>query len=245
MEELETSFLDGAHVICTTLNSAAAASMERTVGAAVAIIDEAAQAVEPATLIPLQLGSCCTAAVELPGGGGGGGGGASEQPQGGSEPPRRIRHVVLVGDPQQLAATTFGRQAGHQAAYSRSLFERLQRAGHPTHLLDTQYRMHPAISQHPAALFYDGRLRDAPQLLPGSGDRRARRFHGRGWAPFLFFDLAAGGQEVVGKSSKPGRRLRSRSRKNPGAMRLYRRSDDILRWADCCLTRAPPVAPQP
>ena len=45
--ELETSYLDGAHVICTTLNSAAAASMERTIGCRVAIIDEAAQAVEP------------------------------------------------------------------------------------------------------------------------------------------------------------------------------------------------------
>ena len=42
--------------------------------------------------------------------------------------------------------------------YSRSLFERLVAVGRPVHLLDTQYRMHPDISNHASQLFYEGRL---------------------------------------------------------------------------------------
>eukprot|EP01043_Picozoa_sp_COSAG02_P050516 COSAG02_NODE_5198_length_4548_cov_1.989885_7_plen_337_part_00 len=168
--ELETSYLDGAHVICTTLNSAAATSMERTIGCNIAIIDEAAQAVEPSTLIPLHLGVLKNADI---------GSTASaitgrRQDRRATYSSRKVQHCVLVGDPQQLSATVFAKQArgvkrprsredtgstsdiGSGGSYSRSLFERLVAAGQPVHLLDTQYRMHPDISCHASALFYNG-----------------------------------------------------------------------------------------
>lgn len=59
------------------------------------------------------------------------------------------QRLVLVGDPLQLPATVFSSHAS-AAGYERSLFERLQQAGHRTHLLRTQYRMHPQISAFPA-----------------------------------------------------------------------------------------------
>ena len=40
--------------------------------------------------------------------------------------------------------------------------------GQPHALLDTQYRMHPAISAFPAAHFYGGRLKDDPSTLSRS-----------------------------------------------------------------------------
>jgi senataxin len=57
--------------------------------------------------------------------------------------------LIMVGDPAQLPATIFSAHAAN-AGYERSLFERLQQAGHRTHLLRTQYRMHPEISRWPA-----------------------------------------------------------------------------------------------
>jgi senataxin len=83
---------------------------------------------------------------------------------------------VLVGDPQQLAATVLSKVA-ESMKYTRSLFERLQTAGHPVHLLDTQYRMHPEIAAFPSKHFYGGRLRTAVSQRDhppprDSGDKR-------------------------------------------------------------------------
>ena len=44
-----------------------------------------------------------------------------------------------------------------------SLFERLQQAGIQPMLLDTQYRMHPAIAEFPSAAFYRSRLKSSPR----------------------------------------------------------------------------------
>lgn len=172
--ELETSYLDGAHVICTTLNSAAATSMERTIGCSIAIIDEAAQAVEPSTLIPLHIGTHGSM-KNVESGIRGPGDAVRMQNRRGSYTSRKVRHCILVGDPQQLSATVFAKQArgptrpvpqpsedtsktagcGTGGSYSRSLFERLVAMGQPVHLLDMQYRMHPDIARHASALFYD------------------------------------------------------------------------------------------
>jgi senataxin len=58
------------------------------------------------------------------------------------------RHAVLVGDPQQLPATIFN-VSGRNTKYDRSLFQRLEEAGHKVYMLNQQYRMHPAISHFP------------------------------------------------------------------------------------------------
>ena len=69
-------------------------------------------------------------------------------------------HAILVGDPQQLPATIFS-VSGRGTKYDRSLFQRLEESGlHHVHLLDTQYRMHPEISEFPRSIFYDGNLGD-------------------------------------------------------------------------------------
>jgi senataxin len=45
-----------------------------------------------------------------------------------------------VGDPQQLPATIFS-MSGRTTKYDRSLFARLEEAGHAVHMLNTQFRM--------------------------------------------------------------------------------------------------------
>eukprot|EP00953_Heterococcus_sp_UTEX-ZZ885_P023816 13077-Heterococcus_DN1.PRE.1 len=141
------------------------------------IIDEAAQAVETAILIPLTLG---------------------------------CKQLILVGDPRQLPATIKSKTAAKRG-YDISLFERLERAGHPIHLLNVQllrsalrhilactccvhyckcveaplcyttthihtyttaytqqYRMHPEIRAFPSAQFYSNKLVDAPSVISRS-----------------------------------------------------------------------------
>ena len=73
-------------------------------------------------------------------------------------------HAILVGDPQQLPATIFN-VSGRNTKYDRSLFQRLEEAGHDVHLLNMQYRMNPAISDFPRRIFYDGKLLDGPNVL--------------------------------------------------------------------------------
>jgi senataxin len=81
------------------------------------------------------------------------------------------RKVVLIGDPQQLPATTFSDTAV-KANYNRSLFERLMTSGVPVHMLNEQYRMLPDLCRFPSMEFYGGelvthmQLRDPPRWLP-------------------------------------------------------------------------------
>ena len=70
------------------------------------------------------------------------------------------RRAVLVGDPQQLPATVLSK-AARAGLLERSLFERLQKLGHPVTVLSVQYRMHPAIRSFPSDFFYQGRLQDS------------------------------------------------------------------------------------
>eukprot|EP00898_Chlorokybus_atmophyticus_P002092 jgi/Chlat1/2884/Chrsp2S00355 len=83
-----------------------------------------------------------------------------------------VRRLWLVGDTKQLPATVISRLAESvinqvdvkDRGYGRSLFQRLQSNGLEPQLLDTQYRMHPAISAWPRAQFYDGRVVDGPNV---------------------------------------------------------------------------------
>jgi len=100
-------------------------------------------------------------------------------------------HCVLVGDPQQLPATIFS-MSGRETKYDRSLFQRLEEAGHPVNMLNTQYRMHPKISSFPRRIFYDGSLVDGPNVCKpdyGGDLSMTIRANFRHFQPFTILDL--------------------------------------------------------
>ncbi|WIA20873.1 hypothetical protein OEZ85_005221 [Tetradesmus obliquus] len=118
--------LSGAHVVCATC-AGAGDRMLSDLHFNVVVIDEATQATEPATLVPLTQGAQC---------------------------------AVMAGDPAQLPPTIISREA-YKFDLDVTLFDRLQKGvGLSPLLLDTQYRMNPAISCFPSRWFYGGRLRD-------------------------------------------------------------------------------------
>ncbi|KAJ5542691.1 Zinc finger CCHC-type [Penicillium sp. DV-2018c] len=93
---------------------------------------------------------------------------------------------VLVGDPKQLPPTVLSKMAS-KFQYEQSLFVRMQK-NHPqdVHLLDIQYRMHPAISAFPSMTFYDGKLQDGPDM----GKLCQRPWHqSELLSPYRFFDV--------------------------------------------------------
>ncbi|KAG6902936.1 hypothetical protein C0995_009328 [Termitomyces sp. Mi166 len=70
------------------------------------------------------------------------------------------RHVALIGDHKQLPPVITSLEA-QALGLGLSLFERLTQEGVvPSIMLDTQYRMHPAISRFPSSEFYDHALQD-------------------------------------------------------------------------------------
>jgi superfamily I DNA and/or RNA helicase len=72
---------------------------------------------------------------------------------------RGCRQLILVGDHKQLPPTVISREA-ERGGLGRSLFDRMIKCGIPTHMLTTQYRMHPTIREFPSARFYDNKLED-------------------------------------------------------------------------------------
>ncbi|KAK3106772.1 DEAD-box type RNA helicase, partial [Teratosphaeriaceae sp. CCFEE 6253] len=93
---------------------------------------------------------------------------------------------ILVGDPKQLPPTVFSKEAA-RFQYEQSLFVRMQNnAPAEVHLLDTQYRMHPAISAFPSRTFYDGLLKDGKDM---EALRRKPWHRSVLLAPYRFFDV--------------------------------------------------------
>ncbi|CAM9371654.1 unnamed protein product, partial [Scytosiphon promiscuus] len=130
---IRRSLISNAQVVCATLSGCGSGPLVEAVslsgkGFDTVIVDEACQATELSTLIPLCLG---------------------------------CKRLILVGDPRQLPATVISQRAA-RLNLEISLFERLERAGHPVHMLTVQYRMHPEIRAFPSERFYEGRLTDAP-----------------------------------------------------------------------------------
>jgi len=73
---------------------------------------------------------------------------------------RGAQQLVLIGDQCQLPPTVTSRKAVLEGLDS-PLYNRLISTNRvQPYLLDTQYRMHPAISEFPTDLFYSGKLQD-------------------------------------------------------------------------------------
>ena len=72
----------------------------------------------------------------------------------------KCERLILVGDPKQLSPIVEGSEAENSSGLEMTLFERLEKMGHGTAMLRTQYRCHPSISAICNTMFYDGCLRD-------------------------------------------------------------------------------------
>ena len=69
------------------------------------------------------------------------------------------KNLLMIGDDDQMKPQVHSKQALH-GGLDVSLFQRLNRGGFPTLLLNVQYRMHPALSRWPMQRFYRGMVRD-------------------------------------------------------------------------------------
>jgi len=84
---------------------------------------------------------------------------------------RGCRQLVLVGDHCQLPPTVLSTKA-EEEGLGVPLFSRMVACGVPPFMLDTQYRMHPAIAMFPSDLFYGGKLQNGvspPERRPLAG----------------------------------------------------------------------------
>ncbi|CAH8387938.1 unnamed protein product [Eruca vesicaria subsp. sativa] len=110
-----------------------------------------------------------------------------------------LRHVVLIGDELQLPAMVHS-EVCEKAKFGRSLFERLVLLGHNKHLLDVQYRMHPAISLFPNMEFYDGKISDAAIVKERVYEKRF--LQGSMFGSFSFINVRLG-KEEFGDGNSP------------------------------------------
>lgn len=99
--------------------------------------------------------------------------------------PVGLLQVFLVGDPIQLPATVISKRAVAYG-YDVSLFKRLQTAGYPVHVLDTQYRMHPDICRFPSNQFYGGGVKTGE----GVEEATRRPWHAKKVSPCMLLLMA-------------------------------------------------------
>ena len=131
-DDAGAAVMAAAEVVCATTAGAGDGRRLGAVRFRSVVLDEATQATEPSSFVPLVRGA---------------------------------EWVVLAGDPRQLPPTVASAGA-RGAGLDQTLFERLQRGGLDPVLLDTQYRMHPALAAFPSARFYGGRLKDGVPATP-------------------------------------------------------------------------------
>ncbi|ONI28251.1 hypothetical protein PRUPE_1G134300, partial [Prunus persica] len=103
-----------------------------------------------------------------------------------------VKHAVLVGDECQLLATVKS-NVSNEAAFCRSLFERLSSMGHSKHLLNMQYRMHPSISFFSNSNFYNNQILEAPIVKKRSHEKHY--LPGSMFGPFSFINVIGGMEE--------------------------------------------------
>lgn len=99
------------------------------------------------------------------------------------------KQCIMVGDPNQLPPTVIS-QTASRLKYEQSLFVRmynLHKVDGAISILDTQFRMHPAISKFPSKEFYGSLLKDGI----GLADKLARPWHSRfpGLGPYMFYEV--------------------------------------------------------
>lgn len=70
-----------------------------------------------------------------------------------------VKQLVLVGDHCQLGPVVMSKSAA-KYGLSQTLFERLVNLGTKPIRLEYQYRMHPALSEWPSNMFYEGSLQN-------------------------------------------------------------------------------------
>ncbi|KAL2319095.1 hypothetical protein Fmac_032971 [Flemingia macrophylla] len=108
---------------------------------------------------------------------------------------RDIHMVGKVGDPKQLPATVLSllSYVASKFLYECSMFERLQKAGHPVIVLTEQYRMHPEICKFRSLHFYDNKLLNGSQM-----SNKSAPFHQtKGLGPYVLSLMA---RRFVGKT---------------------------------------------
>lgn len=107
------------------------------------------------------------------------------------------QQVILVGDHHQLPPTVKSDEAA-KGGLADSLFSRLiKEAKLDVFLLNTQYRMHPSISQFPSTHFYSGKL------LNGVSAAQRPLIPGFNWPsdlPIVFLNMPGSGEERGGIS---------------------------------------------
>lgn len=79
----------------------------------------------------------------------------------------KAERIVLAGDPFQLPPTVISFEAEKQGL-SISILERVLMQNHPTHFLDTQYRMTSLIAAYSNQYFYEGKLKTLTEESPNS-----------------------------------------------------------------------------
>ncbi|CAN1811987.1 Probable helicase MAGATAMA 3 [Linum perenne] len=112
-----------------------------------------------------------------------------------------LSHAILIGDECQLPPMVQS-QACAESGYGRSLFERLTLLGHPRHLLNVQYRMHPSISCLPNSMFYSGKIQDGPNVKESGYEKCF--LPGPMFGPYSFLNVKGGSEftDDVGRSKK-------------------------------------------
>jgi superfamily I DNA and/or RNA helicase len=92
-------------------------------------------------------------------------------------------------------------QIAEKCGYKRSLFDRLQMLQHGyRHMLNIQYRMKPTISHFPNSQFYEGKVKDGPNVMsPAYGNSL---HNAAAFGPYAFLDCRHGVEVDQQKSWK-------------------------------------------
>lgn len=114
--------------------------------------------------------------------------------------------ILFIGDHLQtkpLHSTT--RKNVFQDQCGMSLFERMIRAGYPSYMLKTQYRMHSDIGDTVSNLMYDGELEHDAKVVHQPGVKEGRSFLKKEFdidSSTVFVNITAGNQDLSATMSK-------------------------------------------